>query len=224
VAKKREFFEVFKHPEEQPKPQQPRAEEGDKRAKPFPQPVYQSAHGYHPRPGISITPGRITLSLSHMGAVMVLFALAVSAVAIFGLGVMHGARAKKVTPQKLMSKVTKEPEKIVNVEKISTWKQHELKRPAAAAPAPAPAKRAEGNWALQLISGIPRTRADQIARELRARGHEAEAFGSGKRAGVKVGRFRSPDSVEARQAKALFKNFRYDGKLQFSDCDFVKVK
>jgi len=232
LAKGKEFFEVFKMPSDE-EPSRKEASGGLKK----PAPARASARksrGYEPKQGISVTPGRITLSLSHMGAAVLLLCLLGIMLVSFALGVAYGRRQTAVTPERLMSKASERPEQIVDVERLSTWKLDKSKgvpiqqvvttKKTATPTAKRTTAASTGYWTLQLISGIPADRAAKIARELRERGYDAVAVLKGKMSAVRVGKYDSPDSVSARRAKALFQSFRYEGKKQFADCTFVKVR
>jgi cell division septation protein DedD len=109
-------------------------------------------------------------------------------------------------------------------------------RPSAegkeARPAPSPVAAPSGPpeaggpyWTIQVVSGINPNKAEELRIALERQGYpNAVVKREGRYAAVRIGRFDSKDSPEALQFKKAISELKYEGRLQFQGCYFVKVE
>jgi len=80
-------------------------------------------------------------------------------------------------------------------------------------------------WTLRIISDIPRSRAREIAADLRAMGYDAFAYRPRTLRGytVNVGRFASSRDTRAKELKRKFAAMIYKGNRWFTTCYLTKI-
>lgn len=97
-------------------------------------------------------------------------------------------------------------------------------KPVPAA-APKPPEPSTPYWTLQVISGINPNKAEELKIVLEKQGYpNVVVKREGRYAAVRVGHFESKDAPEAIQFKKMISEMKFEGRLQFQGCYFVKVE
>lgn len=242
IRNPQEFFEVFKLSAQAEKADSPAAPkpEPDRPAPEAPKPVAMPAAatgGVFSAPRatapsapkrnaeVLVTPGRITVTLSHTGVVILVAFVAGISIFSFCLGARYSTRSSYV-PHKVEE--TAAPPAVTDGREVSldnlsvhnmtpaTPKSAEPGSPQTPA-APKPTAPKKPYW-LQLVSGISKDKADALATTL-AVNWQTEVVKAGKTTyGVRIGSWESPEDVNARRALTHFKP-----QKQYKDCYFIKV-
>jgi len=79
-------------------------------------------------------------------------------------------------------------------------------------------------YALRVMGGLPRAKAEQVANDLRAQAHDAFVTASGRYYAVNVGQFQRGDDPKALALKRAFTEKIYRGDKQFRTCYVVQLR
>jgi len=225
-----EFFEVFRSNEEkaQAKPDAPTPAPSAAPAEPKPPRQAELLRNSSPPPPppaapgpttrnaeVTVSPGRVTVSLSHTGLVYLMGGVAVLVIVSFCVGIQYGKRRSyKPTGTAVKADRTAEPASEESMDTLSAVDMTPAETVAAKSATKRPAARPKQKlmW-LQLISTIPKRRAEQIAKTVEMNyKYQSEVFKSGKHYGVQI----VVDERNAERAKNFFRK-----KKEFKDC-FLK--
>ncbi|MEW6355654.1 MAG: hypothetical protein AB1696_04960 [Planctomycetota bacterium] len=227
IKNPQEFFEVFKGPElDAQKGQKPAAPQQVPVAPPktLPSIVRPTLRPRYAE--VEVTPGTITVTFSHTGLVLAMALLALLLILSFWFGMRHALRPRGA-PQEGAKQG--EPTATVQGEEPSMDRVPALdmtppSKAAAVAPTASPtekpaesAKQGKG-YCLQLISAIPKEKAEEIAKSLSVN-WDTEVVRTGKAYGVRIGYWSSPNETAARHALAYFEK-----QKEYKGCYFIKVE